>query len=169
ASRGDVENEAPTVPPSTFQETNGAWTLPYRLFVFRSALDANPLQYYFADGSGNIWYQEYNTATGQLTKNQPVSGLPLTPDGHITGGAQPDILFTADPKRGLVNFSFPHWITQSSNGHDPATFDPGGPNKKFDEIAALDPDPNLYNPVRYVNLADLDPTLNHNGVSRLAY
>lgn len=152
----DTGNEAPGLAPSTYTATNAHWTTPYGLYIFRSTLTENPLRFFFADGSGPIYYREYDTSTNTLLRNDPVQGFPLDARGQLPPGAQPQIMFTVDPRRGLVNFAFPDWIVlhDSTGNPQPSQFDPDEANQRYNSA------PLGENRYRYISLATLDPTLN---------
>lgn len=166
----DVGNEAPSVAPTSYREVHGAWTLPYRLYMFRSALNANPLQYFFDVGNGDIRYQEYDPVTANITKDIPANFI-LNSLRQLNPGQRPEIMFDVDVRKGLVNCSYPDSIVL----HDPVSgkpytsaFDPAAVNATFnsDYAKALDPNASGWPPgreqqiFRAVSLASLDPLLN---------
>lgn len=173
-SKSDAGNEAPNTAPPSYVEAYGHWTTPYRLYVFRrlsadNPLSERPLNYFFEDGSGSIFLQQFDTTTGQVTSNTQIAGFPLDATGHLNliNGAnpRPQVMFTTDAKRGVVNFSFPHWITQKNsdplNGRAPLYFGTAAINQVFDKTVANDGGlaDRAY---RTLDLGTLDTTLNPN-------
>ena len=128
SSMADAANESPTaLPPSSYAEAYGAWTLPFRLYVFRSAnpptnpLSQSLLTYYFANGNGSIYYQTYDIPTGTLGFADPgqltdwVLGQYVEPTDKeryaaLQPNRRPQIMFTTDTRRGMSNFALPDWI-----------------------------------------------------------
>ncbi len=152
ASNADLANEAPGLAASTHVESYGHWTLPFRVFVFRSSLGDTVLKYFTWDGlAGGVRYQEYDTVAGALTLDEPANFDPLNPT--VSPGTPPRMMFTVDRRRGLVNFAFPHYLTQAGQ-KKPIVFDPAVPNGEFDYVRTL-PGYGL-NSYRYVNLLALD-------------
>ncbi len=133
ASFVDVHNEAPYVAPTSYREAHGAWTLPYRLYMFRSALNVNPLQYFYDSGAGDIRMQQYDTQNNALTQDV-TAGFKLDARGQLGNQARPEIMLSTDVRRGLVNCSFPDsLVLHDLNGVPmPSTFDPSRVNTEFD-------------------------------------
>jgi len=136
SSISDPSVGAINVPPSTYVEQYGHWTVPYRLYVYRKNLDANPMDLFFWQNGGiltdPVMAQTWDipTATMQsqnpafLEPNQtprnlgipaqqpilldPATGYQIDPStGSSLFGSVPLVLFTADPRRGLINCAFP--------------------------------------------------------------
>lgn len=166
-SNSDTANESPSTAPTAYQETNGAWTRPYRLYMFRSSLNANPLKFFYYTGEEglgdggyhyNIREQTFDTGTGSLISDDPVA-FTVDPVQLARGrymllaGRRPDALFTVDIRRGLTNCAFPDYLVlHSSTGvPTPSTYYPQEPNKRYDDLAAA-----LQNPYRMISLATLD-------------
>ncbi len=169
---GDVNNEAPSVPPSAFRESSGHWTFPYRVFVYRSTLNAPQLSYFeFAgdiidEGSClrfNIREKVYDTATSSVTSDLDVAYR--VDDTHyragrlqLCPGERPNIIFNVDDRRGIINFAVPHsavlgWIqdpVSSQWTEVPAEFFPDEPNTRWANAVGLGEDG-----FRYVSLADM--------------
>jgi len=168
-SVNDTGNESPNLAPSTYAATNGHWTLPYGLYIFRSALSDNPLRFFYAEGrlasgqiapggNGVIYYREYDTVNNTLIRNDPVAGFPLDANGHLSpADARPEIMFTVDARRGLVNFAFPDSIVlhDSQGNPQPSRFAPEEVNQRFDTANTAG-----QNAYRYISLAALDTLLN---------
>lgn len=155
---GDAGNEAPTTACTSVIGSYGHWATPYRLYVFKSSLDANPLQYYYWTGSGNVRYQEstFDTGAGQWSVTQDVdTGFnPLNPD--LSAGQSPEIMFTVEPKRGVVNFAFSDSVClhDSSGNPDPSEFQASDVNGEFN-TAAADTNVGPLHAYRYVRLTNL--------------
>ena len=150
----DTGNEAPDVAPSASWETYGHWTTPYRVYVFRSALDANPLRYFLYTGSGPIRYQEatFDVGSGQwtVTTDRSAGFDPANP--VLSPGDAPEIVFTVNPRKGAVGFAFPDSIyLHDGNGNPaPSRFDPAEANQRYDAVVQAGGPLNAY---RYVSLA----------------
>lgn len=151
---GDTGNEAPDVAPSAFWETYGHWTTPYRVYVFRSALDANPLRYFLYTGIGDIRYQEatFDVGTGQwrVTLDRSARFNPANP--LLAPGDTPEIMFTVNPQKGAVGFAFPDsiFLHDGRGNHVPSRFDPAEANQRYDLIVEAGGPLNAY---RFVSLA----------------
>lgn len=158
---GDVGNESPSVAPASWIETNGAWVTPYRVFVFRSGLDARVLDYFLATGDGTIHHQTYDTNTGAVT--DALTDFQLDANGQLPLGKRPDLMFTVDVNRGIVNFAFPDWVVlHNATGKPiPSVYNTADINKAYATAyaaALADPDhKNIFNIYRYISLASLDP------------
>jgi prepilin-type N-terminal cleavage/methylation domain-containing protein len=135
-STSDAGNGAPRIAPSTYVEQYGHWTIPYRLYMYTSNLDANPVGLFYFQNNGSVtdavlmqtW--DLTTSTKQsespafLEPNQsprnyglaiqqsllldPATGAQLDPStGNTLFSTPPRILFTTDARRGVVNCAFP--------------------------------------------------------------
>lgn len=136
-STGDAANGAPEtqtekLPPSTHVETYGHWTTPYRIYLYRTPLDAQPVNLYYwlntySPAQNNIsdpvMDQTYDPTTNAITSNvladfypnwtpialDPTTGAQLPPVGSsvpVTPSNPPKVMFTVDSRRGVVNHTF---------------------------------------------------------------
>ncbi len=156
---GDVANESPSVAPSAWIETNGAWVTPYRVYVFRSGLDAPVLDYFLAMGDGTIHHQTYDTTSGATT--DALTDFQLDANGQLPLGKRPDLMFTVDVNRGMVNFVFPDWVVlHNANGKPiPSVYNPADVNAQYAAAVQAQGGANN-NAYRYITLASLDPQYN---------
>ncbi len=172
-SASDTGNESPTVTPSSYVESHGAWTLPYRLYAYRSPLNAAVLDYYFYDGSVlpdpsgglrlNIRHRQFDTSSNTQTLDAPVNFVVdktrylRSGELELLSGFRPEILLTVDNRKGVSGFAFPEWLVMhDSNGdHYDSEFITGNP------AGAADPtQPNTQfatTGYRYINLGKMDP------------
>lgn len=191
----DYANEAPNVPPSANVESYGHWTTPYRLYIYRDRLDRQPdLPLFFWLNNGyiddQVMDQLYNQSSQTVTQNNaahffpnwrpilldPQTGGQIAPAGSTAGSQStpPEIMFTADARRGVINFTFPDSVmlhdgqgkpTPSLWAPDDATNGFPAINQRFYNVQ-----PGNLNgveaaePIRYVSL--LTPP-NNNGKSPL--
>ncbi|MCC6727820.1 MAG: type II secretion system protein [Chthonomonadales bacterium] len=167
ASTADTANEAPAVRPTSYVEAYGHWTTPFRLYVYRSSLNDPLLRYFYWTGAGPVRYVEYDTATGSITngggQGENTYFYPLEPTN--LPNAMPAgrfLMFTVDPRRGIVNFAFPHTITQRGAAR-PIVLDPQKANDEYDYVKGL-PGYGLSS-YRYVSLLPQNASTNPNGVS----
>ena len=166
----DLNNEAPTVAPSAFRESAGHWTLPYRAYVYRSALTAAILRYFVFDGRildegatllFNIREQQFDTVNRQLTSDLPVA-YRVRKDHYLAGrlwladGERPNIIYNVDDRRGVINFAVPHsavlgWEQVGTQWREvPAAFFADEANQRWSAADALGEQG-----YRYINLADM--------------
>ncbi len=134
-SIADAASGAPSVPASAYIEQYGHWTTPFRLYMYRGNLNANPIPLFywlnqgvatdpvqdqsFDPSSGNIITTDAYLEPNQSPKTyginaqqtlllDPTSGIQINPLSETKLFAQPPkILFTADARRGAVNCAFP--------------------------------------------------------------
>jgi prepilin-type N-terminal cleavage/methylation domain-containing protein len=157
----DPGNEAGAATPTTHLETYGHWTTPFNLYVFRSRLNDPMLRYFYWDGvSSSVTNYQLDTANGNLTST-PANFDPNNP--YVTPANPPQIMFGVDTRRGVVNFAYPHTISQTAP-YQPATFlaSEANSNRAVEEAAGR-------TPLRYISLERLDASLNPNGPSPLTF
>jgi hypothetical protein len=144
SSTSDVSNGGINIPPSTYVEQYGHWTIPYRLYIYVNSLDTNPINLYFWENTGKltdpVLAQTWDVANGtkqsenpaflmpnQTPKNyglavqqpillDPTTGAQIDPSsGSTLFGSPPLVLFTTDARRGLVNCAFPDSVMLHAN------------------------------------------------------
>jgi prepilin-type N-terminal cleavage/methylation domain-containing protein len=168
-STSDPGNEAVAgLPPSSHKETYGHWTRPYNLYVYRSSLEGPDLDFFYHDGgSGPILRRAYNTqnnTTSTTTVNfWPSRYNPLVErvdpaNPPLQRNNPPQMMFSADARRGVVNFAFPYWIWMYDAQGRPEipAYDPEVVNQEFN-ARAFDPVTGAFNPdaQRYISLKTL--------------
>ena len=168
SSTRDAANETPSgVAPSTSVESYGHWAWPYRVYVYRSALNAPVLRYFTWTGSGNVRYVEFDTTSGTIANGGGVgddtgfnplnpTAMPMNP---VSGRF---LMFSVDDRRGVVGFAFPHWVTQGGQ-KDPTMLDPAAANAEYDHVRTVQG--NELNAVRYVSLLVADAADNPTGAA----
>lgn len=137
-SLSDTGNESPNPVPTTFTTQYTHWANPFRVIVyFNSAplqVNANadpmasrPLDYFqfFANPDGSAKIVRVSAMPG--TDPGDVSGNPdVGPNVDPTSGvfrnapSTVQTAFSVDPDRGVINFSFPHWVYMK-NGNNVVT------------------------------------------------
>jgi prepilin-type N-terminal cleavage/methylation domain-containing protein len=182
SSNKDPSSGASSVIPSTHRETYGHWTAPFRVYVYHSGLAGPLLNYYFWDGTvDSILDFTFNTANNTSSSTAvpffPSRFNPLRERIDVNNppldrANPPAIMFTVDPRRGVVNFAFPDWIWlywDSASPADnalagdphPSTWHNGengkpqqveGINTRFDVYVASN---GLGNGMRYIDLQEL--------------
>lgn len=114
-------NEAPNAAPTIFSSSNANWATPYRVLVYLTndnnidPFSAAPLNVIAADGAVNQTTGALLIGGTTIQPNQPIpaaASLPqvgplLNPTTGIFDATNPAFAMSIDPKRGLVNFSFP--------------------------------------------------------------
>jgi hypothetical protein len=131
------------VVPSTHRETYGHWTSPFNVYVYHSDFTGPTLNYYFWDGTVDS-IKDFTYNTGNNTSSSvavpfyPSRFSPLkerinTANPPLDRNNPPNIMFTVDPRRGMVNFAFPDWIWLYWDQDSPA-----------DNARAGDPHPSIW-------------------------
>jgi prepilin-type N-terminal cleavage/methylation domain-containing protein len=164
SSTSDYAAESPTVAPSTHVESYGHWATPYSAYVYRSSLTAPALQYFFWDGrlGSRVRFITFDTVGGAITGSVDTGFDPRNPTalpGAITPGQF--LMFTVDERRGVLNFAFPHTITQSG-ASDPTRIRPAQANAEFNYVRTTAG--NALNAVRTVSLLPYDASENPTGM-----
>lgn len=105
SSTGDAADEQPNdVSPSSCTFSNGYWTSPFMAYVYTSF----PGDVYTWNGSGNLFH---NGADTGFDPTNPTIADPTKPPG---------VIFSVNPRRGMINFVFPDSII---NGNSVQTYD----------------------------------------------
>lgn len=161
---GDPGNEAPATPsnpppPTAHRTAYGHWTRPFSLYIFRSSLSDPVLRYFKWDGvSPEVNEYEYDTASGTERLYKRGNFNPYNPVLDPSG-APPEIMFTVDPRRGIINFALPDSVLlhDLAGNPQPSVFDPKEVNARWASTQ-----------LRYIRLDELDPVLNDGRRSPLA-
>jgi prepilin-type N-terminal cleavage/methylation domain-containing protein len=166
SSTKDPSSGEPVVIPSTHRETYGHWTAPFNLYVYHSSLAGPIFNYYYWDGTVNSILDFTYNAGNNTSSSTAVPFYPsrfnalmerINPaNPPLDRNNPPAIMFTVDPRRGLVNFAFPDWIwLYDANGlPQPSTWTPADVqaiNAAFDAY----PEGTLGNAMRYLDLQAL--------------
>ncbi len=129
ARLSDRGNEAPNTAASSHRETYAHWTPGYTVFVYRGSFGGSSVSYFtwagtgWADGSNNVRYCEFNSATGVTNGNgnsnppgEDTGFNPLNPTA-LPATVDPNkfLMFGVDPRKGMINFSFPATLWMKDN------------------------------------------------------
>ncbi|NLI01533.1 MAG: prepilin-type N-terminal cleavage/methylation domain-containing protein [Chthonomonadales bacterium] len=164
SSRSDTGSESPNVPPSSHVETHGHWAIPFNAFVYRSSLTSPVLEYFFWDGTSgrNVQYVTFDTVSGTITSAVDTGFNPRNPTllpGVMTPGRF--LMFTVDERRGVLNFAFPHSITQGGAA-EPTRIRAAQANGEFNYVRGSAG--NALSAYRTVSLLPYDETENPTGM-----
>lgn len=164
SSTDDTGSEAPSVPPSAEIQSYGHWTIPFATYVYRSDLAAQPLEYFFWDGvtGHNVQYVTFDTTSGTIVTAQDTGFDPKRP-WALPATMVPGrfLMFTVDERRGVINFAFPHSVTQSG-ASQPTRLRPSQANAEFNYVRTTAG--NALNAYRTVSLLPYDATENPTGM-----
>lgn len=167
SSTSDPGSGAMTVAPSTHRETYGHWTSPFNVYVYHSDFSGPTLNYYYWDGTVDS-IKDFTFNTGNNTSSSvavpfyPSRFSPLkeridTANAPLDRNNPPNIMFTVDPRRGIVNFAFPDWIwLYDSNGlPQPSTWTPTDIKAINDTFNAYLGTSGLGSGMRFIDLQNL--------------
>ena len=111
---------------ATYSSQYTHWSTPFRVIIYRSdnpnsePLAGDTLDYFQADGSGRIIHVK-GLKKGDTPPNMddlPDVGPVQQGNSDIFLNPNAEFAFTVDPKRGIVNFGFPHSVFRLP-GNDP--------------------------------------------------
>jgi len=165
SSTDDTASEAPNVPPSAEVQSYGHWAIPFGLYIYRSSLTAQPLEYFFWDGvtGHNVQYVRFDTGSGTIISSDDTGFNPRHPSalpGTMTPGRF--LMFTVDERKGVVNFAFPHTITQGGAA-EPTRIRPEQVNAEFNYVRGTSG--NALNAYRTASLLPYNATMNPTGMT----
>ncbi len=164
SSKSDLAAESPSVSPSSHIETYGHWAIPFGTYIYRSNLTAQVLEYFFWDGTPGttVKYITFDTNSGTVTGVADTGFNPREPR-NLPGAMTPGrfLMFTVDERRGVLNFAFPHSITQGGDSM-PARIRPAQANGEYNYVRGTAG--NALNACRTVSLLPYDPIENPTGM-----
>jgi len=164
SSTSELGAESPSVAPGTHVESYGHWATPFSAYVYRSNLTAPVLHYFYWDGvqGSNVRFITFDTIGGAITGSSDTGFNPRNPSAlpaAMTAGQF--LMFTVDERRGVLNFAFPHTITQAG-GMAPTRIRPAQANEEFNYVRGTAG--NALNACRTVSLLPYDATENPTGM-----
>jgi prepilin-type N-terminal cleavage/methylation domain-containing protein len=164
SSTSDTGSESPNVAPSSHIESYGHWAIPFGVYVYRSSLTSPVLQYFYWDGTPGttVKYVTFDTVSGSVTSVEDTGFNPRMPallPAAMTPGRF--LMFTVDERRGVLNFAFPHSITQGG-GTAPTRIRPSQANAEYNYVRGTSG--NALNACRTVSLLPYDAAENPTGM-----
>ncbi len=134
SSLSNTGAETPYAAATQFRAQYPALCRPFRVLVYRSPDGqqdplslTNPIYYEMDDPNGGILAQNAGGNVG-----------PMPDAGGFWSNTNPQLAFTVDYDRGLVNFAFPHWalfntVVAANKEPVPQRYDPADVNAQIDQ------------------------------------